>query len=220
MAVVLTLIAVITGGILAYVNHITEGPIKEKDEQALENGIKSVMNDPNAIVANTVDTTLTLSGAEKPSKFTIYNINNADGEEAGVAVKSTTTGFGGDLEVLVGFDKEDNILGYSILKTVETPGLGAKADTWFQKGQKGDIIGKNPADETFSVSKDGGEIDAITASTITSRAFLLAVRQGFLAYKKANEEKGPNVEAATCATKQYATDKGNDENVKDNQKSN
>ena len=91
MAVVLTLIAVITGGILAYVNHITEGPIKEKDEQALENGIKSVMNDPNAIVANTVDTTLTLSGAEKPSKFTIYNINNADGEEAGVAVKSTTT---------------------------------------------------------------------------------------------------------------------------------
>lgn len=202
MAVVLTLIAVITGGILAYVNHMTEEPIANVEKQALEEGIKSVMNDPDVVVAQTIDTTMKLPGAKKESAFTIYSINNAEGEKAGVAVSSTTTAFGGDLQVLVGFDNEDNILGYSILKTTETPGLGAKADKWFQKGEKGDIIGKNPNDEAFKVSKDdGGEIDAITASTITSRAFLLAVKSGYLAYKTACEPKGPVVSDTTGATK-------------------
>ena len=84
--------------------------------------------------------------------------------------------------MLVGFDTEGNILGYTLLEHAETPGLGAKADQWFQKGQKGDIIGKSPA-EPLTVSKDGGQVDAITASTITSRAFLKAVNQAYNAYK-------------------------------------
>jgi electron transport complex protein RnfG len=100
----------------------------------------------------------------------------------GAAVESTTGGFGGDLKVLVGFDKQDKISGYTILQTSETPGLGIKASSWFQKGQKGDIIGKSPA-QPLSVSKDGGEVNAITASTITSRAFLKAVNQAYQAYK-------------------------------------
>jgi len=65
------------------------------------------------------------------------------------------------------------------LSSAETPGLGAKANTWFQKGQKGDIVGKNPGTCNFTVSKDGGEIDAITASTITSRAFLGAIKKAY-----------------------------------------
>ena len=84
--------------------------------------------------------------------------------------------------MLVGFDAEGNILGYTLLEHAETPGLGAKADKWFQKGEKGDIIGKSPA-EPLTVSKDGGQVDAITASTITSRAFLLAVNNAYTAYK-------------------------------------
>ena len=75
-----------------------------------------------------------------------------------------------------------DILGYTLLEHAETPGLGAKADKWFQKGEKGDIIGKNPQ-EPLTVSKDGGQVDAITASTITSRAFLLAVNNAYTAYK-------------------------------------
>jgi len=96
--------------------------------------------------------------------------------------------------VLVGFDAEGNILGYTLLEHQETPGLGAKADQWFQKGQKGDIIGKNPA-QGLTVSKDGGTVDAITASTITSRAFLLAVTNAYNAYK------GNASDAKTGATK-------------------
>ena len=87
------------------------------------------------------------------------------------------------LEILVGFNEDGNILGYTILATVETPGLGVKADTWFQEGGKGNIIGRNPGEKELAVSKDGGDIDAITASTITSRAFLNAVNAAYQAFK-------------------------------------
>ncbi len=66
---------------------------------------------------------------------------------------------------------------------------------WFQKGEKGDIIGKDPA-EPLTVSKDGGQVDAITASTITSRAFLLAINNAYKAYK------ATPADAATGATEQ------------------
>jgi electron transport complex protein RnfG len=114
--------------------------------------------------------------------FIIYNTNDAKENYLGAAVESTTGGFGGDLKVLVGFDPKGNILGYTILEHAETPGLGAKADKWFQKDGKGNIIGKNPS-EALVVKKDGGQIDAITASTITSRAFLKAVNQAYKAYQ-------------------------------------
>ena len=63
--------------------------------------------------------------------------------------------------------------------------LGAKAETWFQKDGKGSIIGMNPSAE-LKVSKDGGQVNAITASTITSRAFLKAVNNAYSAYKKSS----------------------------------
>jgi electron transport complex protein RnfG len=118
----------------------------------------------------------------KEMTYIIYQTQNAQKQDLGAAVESTTGGFGGNLKVLVGFDPQGNVLGYTLLEHAETPGLGAKADKWFQKGEKGDIIGKNPA-EPLTVSKDGGQVDAITASTITSRAFLLAVNNAYKAFK-------------------------------------
>ena len=84
----------------------------------------------------------------------------------------------------------------TLLQHAETPGLGAKADTWFQEGQKGDIVGKSMAEKPLAVTKDGGDVDAITASTITSRAFLKAINQAYNAY--ANKES----DGQTGATKQ------------------
>ena len=181
MVLVLTLVAVIMGGILAFVNHLTEGPIAEQKEKALADGIKTVMCVDNLQVAKT-DEVKQNDAKGKEMTFTVYQIQDAQGNDLGAAVESTTMGFGGDLKVLVGFDTKGTILGYTLLEHAETPGLGAKADKWFQKGQKGDIIGKNPA-EPLTVSKDGGQVDAITASTITSRAFLLAVNNAYKAYK-------------------------------------
>jgi len=181
MVLVLTGVAVIMGGILAFVNHLTEGPIAQQKEKALADGIKTVMVCEDLTVAKT-DEVKQNDAKGKEMVYTIYQVKDAKGQDLGAAVESTTGGFGGDLKILVGFDPEGKILGYTLLEHAETPGLGAKADKWFQKGQKGDIIGKSP-EEPLTVSKDGGQVDAITASTITSRAFLLAVNNAYNAYK-------------------------------------
>ena len=195
MVLVLTGVAVVMGGILAFVNHLTEGPINEQKEKALADGIKAVMVCDDLVVSKT-DEVKQNDPKGKELVYIIYQIKDAQGNDLGAAVESTTGGFGGDLKVLVGFDPEGKILGYTLLEHAETPGLGAKADKWFQKGQKGDIIGKSPA-EPLTVSKDGGQVDAITASTITSRAFLLAVNNAYNAYKAT-----PAADGNTGATKQ------------------
>ena len=198
MVLVLTGVAVIMGGILAYVNHLTEGPIAQQKAKALADGIKSVMGVDEITVAKT-DTVLQNIGG-KELTYIVYQTRDAQKKDLGAAVESTTNGFGGDLKVLVGFDPEGKILGYTLLEQAETPGLGAKADKWFQKGEKGDIIGKSPV-EPLTVSKDGGQVDAITASTITSRAFLLAVNNAYNAYKAT-----PATDAETGATKQVKSE--------------
>ena len=196
MTLVLTGVAVVVGIILAYVNNLTSGPINEQKEKALADGIKTVMVCNDLVVAHT-DTVKQNDAKGKELTYIIYQTQDAQGQDLGAAIESTTGGFGGDLKVLIGFDKEGNILGYTLLEHAETPGLGAKADKWFQKGEKGDIIGKNPQ-EPLTVSKDGGQVDAITASTITSRAFLLAVNNAYNAYKAT-----PAADAETGATKQH-----------------
>lgn len=181
MVLVLVGVALITGCILAYVNHITEAPIKEQAVKTLAEGIKSVMGGVELNVAE--DDTVKQNIEGKEAVFVVHKVVDKNNSPLGCAVESTTGGFGGDLKVLVGFDTTGNILGYTLLQHAETPGLGAKADQWFQKDGKGSIIGKNPASDNLTVKKDGGDIDAITASTITSRAFLLAVTQAYNAYQ-------------------------------------
>ena len=195
MVLVLTGVAVVMGGILAYVNHLTEGPIAQQKEKALADGIKAVMVCDDLVVTQT-DTVLRNDAKGKELTYIIYNVKNAQGNDLGAAIESTTGGFGGNLKVLVGFNPEGTILGYTLLEHAETPGLGAKADKWFQKGGKGDIIGKSPS-EPLTVSKDGGQVDAITASTITSRAFLMAVNNAYNAYKVT-----PAADAESGASKQ------------------
>ena len=177
MVLVLTGVAVIMGGVLAYVNELTSDPIREQKEKALADGIKQVLAHDELVITQT-DTVKQADAKGKEITFITYKAQDDNGNDLGVAVQSTTGGFGGDLKVLVGFDTEGNILGYTLLEHQETPGLGAKADKWFQKGEKGDIIGKNPQ-QPLTVSKDGGQVDAITASTITSRAFLLAINNAY-----------------------------------------
>lgn len=181
MAIVLTGVSVIAGGLLGYVNEVTKEPIKQIKEDKLSNAIKAVLNADQVAVAG-VDTL--------DANTIVYTTDK------GTAVQSVAGGFGGALKVLVGFNAEGAIQGYSVLEHAETPGLGAKAGEWFQKGAKGDIIGKNPGEKELTVSKDGGEIDAITASTITSRAFLAAVNTAYKAFK------GQAVDTTTGATMQ------------------
>lgn len=195
MVLVLVLTALVMSGILALVNHITEGPISEQKEKSLTDGIKTVMGGGELEITSNDTIARDMDGDQKDDVFIIHRASSG-GKELGAAVESTTQGFGGDFKVLVGFDNEGAILGYTILETTETPGLGAKADTWFQKGEKGDIIGKNPG-QALKVKKDDGEVDAITASTITSRAFLKAVNQAYMAFS----DKGTDVETSASTLK-------------------
>ncbi|NBK98476.1 MAG: FMN-binding protein, partial [Erysipelotrichia bacterium] len=116
----------------------------------------------------------------------------------GTAVEAKSMGFGGELKILVGFDADGKIYNYSLLAHAETPGLGSKAADWFKEGNKGSIKGLNPGEKQLAVSKDGGQVDAITASTITSRAFLNAVNVAYSAYK-GNTQNG-DTNATTGAT--------------------
>ncbi|MCI6861035.1 MAG: RnfABCDGE type electron transport complex subunit G [Prevotella sp.] len=182
MVGILTTVAVLCGGILAYVNDLTDAPRKEAAQNALNAGIEQVMGGKCKVekpdtIKRTVD--------GKKLTYIAYKTDK------GTAIQSTDpNGFGGNLTVLVGFNNAGDILGYTILETAETPGLGAKADKWFQSvenggnSEKSSIIGKNPAKNQLRVTKDndGGEIDAITASTITSRAFLRAVQEAYNTY--------------------------------------
>ncbi len=190
MALALTGFSVIAGGVLGWVNDVTAEPIAQANAKILSDAIAVVVPGFDNNPAESPEM-VEMEGAS----YKIYKATK-DGEFIGAAVEASSNAFGGTLTVLVGFDPEGNIIDYSLLKHAETPGLGSKAADWFKKGAKGDITGMNPGEKPLTVSKDGGQVDAITASTITSRAFLLAVNNAYAAYKN------QHVDGASGATAQ------------------
>ena len=174
MLLSLTAIALVAAAALAAVNAVTQEPIAQAQEAKVQAAIKAVLPEFDKLEAMDVDG---------------KNINvayNSQGEMVGAAIEAgNDNGFGGHLQVMVGFDKDGNVYGYSILESHETPGLGAKAAEWFQKGGKGDIVSVEHA-RPLTVKKDGGDVDAISGSTITSRAFLTAVNDAYAIFTKIN----------------------------------
>ena len=173
----LTIIAVVAAGVLALVSAVTHDPIEAAKKAKTENAIKAVLPEFDELKDQEVNG-MTCHLAYK------------GGQLASVAVESASEkGFGGHLGIMYGFDAATgDITGYSILETSETPGLGAKADKWFQKGSKGCVVGKNPASNNLKVNKDGGEVDAISGSTITSRAFCDALESAYNTFKMIEKE--------------------------------
>ena len=194
MVIVLTVVAVVAGLLLGYVNKLKAEPIAQANAKALSDAIALVVPGFDNEPAANPDT-IEVAGVT----YKIYKATKGD-KFIGAAVESSANGLGGALTVLVGFDADGKIIDYSLLSHAETPGLGSKAADWFKKGGKGDITGKNPGDKPLTVSKDGGEIDAITASTITSRAFLNAVNAAYAAYAKQNGNEAAGLNGTTGAT--------------------
>ena len=176
MVLSLTGFSILAGGLLGWVNAATADPIAQANAKALSDAIAVVVPGFDNNPAEEVKT-VEVDG----TAYKVYPATK-EGEAIGAAVEASANGFGGALTVLVGFDTEGNVIDYSLLSHAETPGLGSKAADWFKKGAKGDITGKNPGEKPLGVTQDGGEIDAITASTITSRAFLQAVNRAYAAY--------------------------------------
>jgi electron transport complex protein RnfG len=118
---------------------------------------------------------------EQVGDVVIYRATK-DGKEIGAAVQVSEMGFGGAQKLMVGFDAEGKIVDYAVLEHQETPGLGDKIVFWFKNTEKPgqNILGREA--KNLTVSKDGGNVDAITAATISSRAFLRAINKAYAAY--------------------------------------
>lgn len=183
MVMSLTVIALIASSLLAGGYVLTKEPIDKATQAKKDNAIKEVLPDKTAEIGRAVE--IKLDGFE--DAFIVYPATK-NGEMIGVAIETyDNNGYGGKIKTMVGLDAEGKVVNYAILQMSETPGLGAKAPEWFKT--KGNIRGKNPADDSFKVSKDGGEIDAITASTITSRAFLASVKSAYNVFVKYKEQQ-------------------------------
>ena len=168
------------------IKQIEEAKTKSKAEEraALKKKLKAIAdvapafdNDPNAEMFKMA----ALDPSPGLDSIEVYPAKKG-GELVGYAVKTyTMKGFSGFIEIMVGFEKNGTINNYSVLKHAETPGLGTKMGSWFNNEAKPNqcINGKNPKDTKMTVSKDGGAIDAITAATISSRAFLDAINRGY-----------------------------------------
>lgn len=187
MLLSLTGISLIAGAILALVYNATLEPIAKAKTDALNAAIKAVTpefdNDPSkeAYMAATSD----------GDSLKVYPAKK-NGEFVGAAIESNTSkGFSGEIKVIVGFDKSGKILNYSVLQHAETPGLGAKMQDWFRTDKnKQSIIGRTLTNGPLKVTKDGGDVDAITAATITSRAFLDAVNRAYSAFSGTDATSG------------------------------
>lgn len=182
---------------LGGMNWLTQEPIAKAKSEKIIGALKDVLpdfdNDPTSekMIQNVEGGELVMYPAKKSGKL------------VGTAVESfSPNGFGGRISVMVGFDTEGKITGYSVLEHSETPGLGDNMVHWFKPPvapvkslvekvfgfeikpaeKNSNIYGMTP-DGSLKVSKDGGTIDAITAATISSRAFLDAVKRAYAGLK-------------------------------------
>jgi electron transport complex protein RnfG len=182
MVLTLFMVAAIAAMALGAVYSVTKEPIAIAKHKKLEMAIKAVQPEFDKLQ------TLKVKDADGDDSLTFY-FTSKENAPVGVAVKTfTNEGFSGNIEIMVGFMDDGTIYNTAVISHKETPGLGDKMDK--RKSNFPDQFnGKNPVDFALKVKKDGGDVDAITAATISSRAFCDAVSR---AYKTFKEEKGGN----------------------------
>ena len=176
MLVALLVIAAVSGGVLGLVYGVTKDAIAEVDQKKNEAAIQAVL--PLENVTYKADT-LKYNYEGVDMTFPCNLAYDANGNFQGAAVKTSEGGFGGKIDMMVGFLADGTIKGTSVLSHAETPGLGANMTGKF----KDQFVDKNPNNFKLIVKKDGGDVDAITAATITSRAFSKAVDKAYKAFE-------------------------------------
>jgi electron transport complex protein RnfG len=162
MTLCLLAICLVCSALLAGVYALTAEPIAAAAAAKNEAAIKEVL--PEVAVAIEEERTVEVDGQA-------YSYNLAydeQGNTVGCAINVSALGFGGPIVIKVGFDVNGCICNTKVLSQAETPGLGAKC---VEPAFSDQFKGWNPAEKDLAVKKDGGDVDAITASTITSRAY-------------------------------------------------
>ena len=162
MTVCLFVICLVCSSLLAGVYALTADPIAAAAAAKNEAAIMEVLPDSAAQIEE-------VRTVEMDGQTYEYNLAyDEQGNTVGCAINVAPVGFGGPIAIKVGFDINGNIWNTKVLSQAETPGLGAKCvEPSFAEQFKG----FNPSEKKLAVKKDGGDVDAITASTITSRAY-------------------------------------------------
>ncbi len=181
MVLTLFVVAAVAALALGAVYVATKKPIEIAKQKKQQAAIKAVLPPFDTILS------VKVPDADGDDSL-LMNIAGKSGELVGVAVNTyTDKGFGGRIEAMIGFLPNGTIYNTSILSLKETPGLGTKLDK--KKSDFPDQFkGKNPVDFKLKVTKDGGDVDAITAATISSRAFCDAVQRAYDTFKKENDK--------------------------------
>ena len=162
MSLCLLAICLACSALLAGVYALTAEPIAAAAAAKNEAAIKEVL--PETAVTIEEERTVDFEGASYA-----YNLAyDEKGDVVGCAINVSPVGFGGPIAIKVGFDRNGVICNTKVLSQAETPGLGAKC---VEPSFSDQFKGWNPAQKNLAVKKDGGDVDAITASTITSRAY-------------------------------------------------
>jgi len=181
MVISLFVITIIAGFALGFVNDLTVGPIAKAKLERKINALKLVLpkfdNNPVADVLKIKSEKL----KDSIELFPAYLKNNLVGA---AIIGVTDKGFSGIIKIMVGFKPNGDIQNIVVLEQKETPGLGTKIkDEKFLK----QFRNKNPSSFNVKVTKDGGEIDALTGATITSRAFGDALQMAYDEFVKNNK---------------------------------
>jgi electron transport complex protein RnfG len=177
MALSLTLISLAASACLGFVYEITKTPIEvavlNKKLEAIKQVVPEFNNNPN-------DESYKLPTGEGDSLI-VYPAKK-DNVIVGYAINTySKNGFSGNISLMAGFKPDGTIINISVLEQKETPGLGTKMAEPKFKDQFSD---NNPGQFKLKVKKDGGDVDAITAATISSRAFCDAVQRGYSTLQK------------------------------------
>lgn len=173
-------IALVASALLGYAYQVTKEPIRLANKKILENAIKVVS--PQNIENVTYGEMYKIS-TDKDS-ISCYPVLNAEGKLIATAISTyTKLGFSGEIRIMVGLKPDGTIINTAVLQHAETPGLGDKMSISKSKWSL-QFNDKNPNNYKLKVTKDGGNVDAITAATITSRAFCDATNRAYVAYMK------------------------------------
>ena len=180
----LTTICLVAGAALSATNKLTEEAVAAAMEAELQSAISKVLPEFDNEPAKEQYKLAITEG----DSLTIYPATNA-GQTVGYAIESySKNGFSGLIRIIVGFDADGKVLNFSILEHNETPGLGSKMQEWFSTDKnRQSIIGRDMTKGTLTLTKDGGDVDAITASTISSRAFLEAINLAYSIHTKSSD---------------------------------
>lgn len=175
MFVALFVICVVSGGVLGVVYSATKGPIAKAENAKKTEAIENVLPKFNELKETKV------KSAMEDIDIPFYLAYDADNNFIGAAVETfTNKGFSGNVSLMVGILADGTVNNISVLQHAETPGLGSKMTEASFKDQ---FNNKNAASFNFKVKKDGGDVDAITAATISSRAFCDAVNRALLTFE-------------------------------------